>query len=214
MSRRTRITAVGMLAVLPALFGVAKGVDGEEGNRKISVLRAQRFTVDEPYPHSWRSERPAVVKGYVLVLEVSPPLDCSGTLLPVLYADDVPVERLNFASCGYRVYALAPSDSDVYPDLWFGPASLPEQVAQEDAEAGLREAYETGNISAARDEVQRASADAAGVSFVDLEAANRVELLKLVARDALEVDRDAVNAEFLEEFIAAPTFVLPAVPEN
>jgi hypothetical protein len=119
----------------------------------VTLIEARPFTLDVPYTHDWRAERPQVTAGVLLVLGVDPDLvHPRQGLEPVLYVGDQTVERINFGGESGHVVAVVPAPVDgqghVALDLsrtpiYFGTPALPEQVdaatvAQELAAAQAR----------------------------------------------------------------------------
>jgi hypothetical protein len=100
-----------------------------------------------------------VSSGTLVVLEVDPALVVPrNTLEPVLYAGNVPVQRLNHGNDSGRVIGIVPGNTDVTTTpIWFGAPQLPERVTTAMAEA------------------ERASAEKAGVAHT-FERANIVGL--------------------------------------
>lgn len=104
----------------------------------VTLIEARPFTLDVPYVHDWRAERPQVTAGVLLVLGVD------GDLVhprqgfePVLYVGDQTAERINVGSDSGHVIAVVPAPVDarghVALDLsttpiYFGAPALPEQV--------------------------------------------------------------------------------------
>src|SRR5262245_55748373 len=61
-----------------------------------NVLEVRRFKLATPFVYSWSKEKLEVSAGALVVLEVDPRyLVPDSSLRPVLYAGDLPVQRLN-----------------------------------------------------------------------------------------------------------------------
>jgi len=115
----------------------------------IELEHAQPYVLDEPYPHWWRAERPAVSAGYLVVVAVDADLVFPRQgLQPVLYVGAQTAERINVGfvpgelapGAKAHVVALIPAERDgrggVALDLattpiWFGTPELPERVDEE-----------------------------------------------------------------------------------
>ena len=78
-----------------------------------------------------------VSSGTLVVLEVEPALVVPrNTLEPVLYAGNVPVQRLNHGNKSGRVIGIVPGSVDVATvPIWFGTPQLPGRVTTAMAEA-------------------------------------------------------------------------------
>lgn len=146
-------------APLPELPDAALGVR--------DVLFVRPFTLDEPYVHAWRAERPEVDAGFILVLEVEQPFTIArDSLESVLYVGEQVAERLNWGTGSGRVVALvpAPRGAEGEPELdleaalmWYGTPALPERVdsARVDAERDLARAGGVEPLGAASLEAAR-----------------------------------------------------------
>ena len=96
------------------------------------ILYARRFTLETPYKYTWSKERPMVSTGVLVVLEVDPALVVPrNELEPVLYAGNVPVQRLNYGHPSGRVIGIIPGNIDLTTaPIWFGSPELPERVTE------------------------------------------------------------------------------------
>lgn len=111
-----------------------------------NILVARAFTLETPYPYTWSKERIMVSTGVLVVLEVNPayvvPRD---TLEPVLYAGNVPVQRLNHGNVSGRVIGIVPGSIDLASELiWFGSPELPERVTSRTVESERMHAEKAG----------------------------------------------------------------------
>ncbi|HJO27463.1 MAG: hypothetical protein CMK00_01045 [Planctomycetes bacterium] len=102
-----------------------------------SVLYARRFTLDQPYRHNWRAERPTVTSGLLVVLSAAPHLLVPRQgLEPVLMFGDQTVERVNRGDGSGHLVAIVPDTEGApigVPDLYnrrafFAAPALPEEV--------------------------------------------------------------------------------------
>jgi hypothetical protein len=120
------------------------------------IVAARRFALEIPFPYTWTKERVMVSSGTLVVLEVDPALVVPrNTLEPVLYAGNVPVQRLNHGSKSGRVIGIVPGNIDLATmPIWFGTPQLPERVTTAMAEAeraraekaGVAHTFERANI--------------------------------------------------------------------
>jgi hypothetical protein len=120
----------------------------------IDLLYARPFTVDVPFTHMWRAERPQVQAGWVLVLAVNPDLVFPReSAEPILYVGDQTAERVNHGETSGHVVAIVPAplgaSGAVALDLtqapiYFGAPGLPEQVDSAKAKAELASAVQRG----------------------------------------------------------------------
>ncbi|MCK6504892.1 hypothetical protein L6R53_16090 [Myxococcota bacterium] len=111
-----------------------------------SVALAWPFSVDQPFPHAWRADQPAVREGLVLVVGVDPQVarPRQGPH-PVLYVGDMPAERLSWSATAPWLVVLVPGPVDLArtPVFW-GDETLPEQVDPEHGQAQLEAARQAG----------------------------------------------------------------------
>jgi hypothetical protein len=111
-----------------------------------NILAARAFTIETPYPYTWSKEHIMVSTGVLVVLEVDPayvtPRD---SLEPVLYADNVPVQRLNHGNVSGRVIGIIPGNIDLASALiWFGSPDLPERITARTVESERAHAEKVG----------------------------------------------------------------------
>src|SRR5581483_4977999 len=111
-----------------------------------AILAARRFTLEIPFPYTWTKERVMVSSGTLVVLEVDPALAVPrNTLEPVLYAGNIPVQRLNHGNKSGRVIGIVPGNIDVTTiPIWFGTPQLPGRVTIAMAEAERARAEKAG----------------------------------------------------------------------
>jgi hypothetical protein len=110
------------------------------------IVAAQRFTLETPFPYTWSKERVMVSSGTLVVLEVDPVMVVPrNTLEPVLYAGNIPVQRLNHGNRSGRVIGIVPGNIDVTTmPIWFGTPQLPGRVTTAMAEAERARAEKAG----------------------------------------------------------------------
>lgn len=146
------------LLVMPAC-AVGQAANPPAPVRVKSILYARPFTIGRPYRYDWSSDRLIVSSGVLVVLEVDPALVVPrDDLEPVLYAGDIPVQRLNHGDKSGRVIGIIPGSVDLSSTpIWFGAPALPGRVTAEIArseraraeKAGVRPfgAERTGSVS-------------------------------------------------------------------
>jgi len=111
-----------------------------------ALLYAQPFCLEQGYEYSWRAERPVVVEGYILVLQVNPDFVYPRQVAyPVLYVGDQTAERVNIGYESGRVIAIVPEKVDLSRvPIWFGTPNLPDQVDAETISAEQAKAATAG----------------------------------------------------------------------
>lgn len=125
------VVAVSLLAV-PACAAAIP----ETPARVKNILVAQPFTLARPYTYDWSAEKLTVTSGVLVVLDADPAIAADrDALQPVLYAGDVPVQRLNHGVSG-RVIAIIPGSVNLATTpIWFGTPGLPGRTTMEMARA-------------------------------------------------------------------------------
>jgi hypothetical protein len=147
------------------------------------VLATRRFKLAQPYVNTWSKDRDHVASGTLVVLKVDPayvvPRDA---LEPVLYAGEVPVQRLNRGDRSGRVIGIVPGNVDLASaPIWFGPPFLPDHVTATTARA------------------ERARAEQAGLRPFAEARLKAVERAAVTAKDLAALLRD-VAAPLVNEF--------------
>ncbi|HWR77489.1 MAG TPA: hypothetical protein VN283_09830 [Thiobacillus sp.] len=147
------------------------------------ILAARRFTLETPFPYTWTKEPIMVSTGVLVVLEVDPayvvPRD---TLEPVLYAGNVPVQRLNHGHRSGRVIGIVPGNIDLASTpIWFGSPELPERVTPSIAQS------------------ERTLAEKIGVHALPKARINAVQRPPVIAKDLATLLR-TVAADLVLEF--------------
>ena len=147
------------------------------------ILYARRFTLETPYQYDWSKERIMVSTGILVVFDVDPayvvPRD---TLEPVLYAGNVPVQRLNHGDVSGRVIGIVPGNIDfATAPIWFGSPQLP------------------GRVTAEMVASERARAERAGVRALPQARLASVELPAVAAKDLTALLRN-VAAELVYQY--------------
>jgi hypothetical protein len=111
-----------------------------------NILAVRPFTLGRPYVYDWSAQKVKVESGLLVVLEVDPALVIArDDLEPVLYAGDIPVQRLNHGSESGRVIAIIPGKVDLATTpIWFGAPGLPGRITAEIARSERARAEKTG----------------------------------------------------------------------
>ena len=115
--------------------------------RPIDLVHAQRFTVQNPFQHMWRAERPWVGDGWLLVLQCNPEwLTPQQVKQPVLYVGDETADRMNFGDESGHVVVIVPGGDKRLQEapIFFGSVGLPEEVVYRTIEAELAAARRRG----------------------------------------------------------------------
>lgn len=110
------------------------------------ILEVRRFTLATSFPYSWSREKLDVSSGALVVLEVDPKYVMPTTAFrPVLYAGNLPVQRLNQGDKSGRVIGLIPGNVDLATTpIWFGAPELPDRVTADMARTELGRAEKAG----------------------------------------------------------------------
>lgn len=148
---------------------------------QLALLHAERFTVQKPFQHLWRADRPFVERGWILVLQTDPEL-----LRPrqvkesVLYVGAQTAERINHGTFG-RVVVLVPGDFALEgAPIFLGEAALPEELQQADIDAQLRAAVAAGAIPTPAETVQQVTVPGRPAFETDYELRQRaIDLVEI-----------------------------------
>jgi len=99
----------------------------------LDVVHIQPFQLEESFRFDWRSEKPDVRSGLLVVFKVDPDLvKPRNALEPVLYAGNQTVQRLNHGHESGFVIGIIPEELDLsMVPIWFGTPALPEAVGAE-----------------------------------------------------------------------------------
>lgn len=111
-----------------------------------SVALAWPFSVDQPFPYTWRADHPEVREGLILVVGVDPGVarPRQGPH-PVLYVGDTPAERLSWSATAPWLVVLVPGPVDLArTPVYWGDETLPEQVDATHGQAQLDAALRAG----------------------------------------------------------------------
>ena len=111
-----------------------------------AVIAARRFTLETPFPYTWAKEHIEVSTGLLVVIEVDPALVVPrDTLEPVLYAGNLPVQRLNHGNKSGRVIGIIPGNINLATTpIWFGTPQLPERITTAMVESERARAEKAG----------------------------------------------------------------------
>lgn len=98
-----------------------------------NILVVRPFKLGRPYVYDWSAQKFKVDSGLLVVLEVDRELVIArDDLEPVLYAGDIPVQRLNHGGESGRVIGIIPANVDLATTpLWFGAPGLPGRITAE-----------------------------------------------------------------------------------
>jgi len=153
--KNIKALTVGLLLVALVL-SLTLGVQGSSAPAEpvaatsiINVLEAHPFQLETAAVHSYRAERPAYDRGWVLVLETDPVLlTPHQTFEPVLYVGDETAERVNVGDVSGRLVVIVPElDGSIDPaaaPVYFGQPDLPERITRAAAGAELQAARDRG----------------------------------------------------------------------
>ncbi len=168
------------------------------------LVLVRPFTLAKGYQYNWSKDRPIVASGTLVVLKVDPNLVVPrNSPVPVLYAGNTTVQRLNHGHESGHVIAIIPGEIDLTKaPIWFGRPALPERVT---AQMILSE---------------RALADAARIRPFEANTVERVTQERLQEPDLFSLLRNHVAKIVLEfspeEKALAETWAsqLPLVPKT
>ena len=194
--------AVGALGVLLLVFAN----DGQSANTNsnavtpaapplqwpIELVHAQRFTVQQPYQHVYRAEKPWVGDGWLLVLRSNPELLApQQNKQPVLYVGGETADRMNFGDESGHLVVIVPGDFRLQDaPIFFGSAGLAEEATHRTIQAELAAARARG--IAAHDDDKVTAVTVPGVlEFADdyrlrMHAIDLVERFSPQERDLIE----------------------------
>lgn len=196
IAKRIALTTAGLALAAAAVAALTRGGPEPESaaGTPLDLVYALPFRLDEPYTHWWRSERPQVRAGHLLVLAVDGESVVPRQVAePVLYVGAETAERINSGHLDGALVVLVPSEPgpDGWPTrdlaaepIWFGEPGLPEQVDRAAAAGALARARALGILPLEPSRVDAAlSAAGAPRRFADREELDRfaVEVLRTYA---------------------------------
>lgn len=157
--------------------------------QEVVLLEAHPFSLDQPATHWWRAEQPQYDAGWVVVLDVRDDalIAPRQSAQPVLQVGSETAEPLNVGYLSSKVVAMVPSKRDasgaVSLDLtkapiFYGEASLPEELDADALQVRLADALERGIVAVTADALAGATFEAQG--FAD------DRQLRLFAADLIE----------------------------
>ncbi|MCA9255210.1 MAG: hypothetical protein KDA33_06205 [Phycisphaerales bacterium] len=171
------IVVVGFGVAAPAWL-IASGANGGSGTSvdaatapELSVSReqapsggvyeliyARRFELDQPYHSRWNRERAKVERGYLVAIRVAPEyIFPHEAATPVLFAGDVPIERINVGYDDGVVIGVIPGDrSPETAPIYFGSPDYPERVSAAHGLAELERMRAAGGAARPATEVSSA----------------------------------------------------------
>ncbi len=194
--QRTFTAAVAALALTAAVTAVSRGARTGPSPESVpepaaasdavwDVLAARPFRVAEPFTHWWRSERPQVSAGHILVLAVDPERFLPRqTLEPVLQIGDQTAERVNAGHIDGALVVLLPSGAgpEGWPlrDLALEPMFLASPALPESVDAAwlAQELGASTAVAFGRERIERALASGGA----PLDARDQDEVLRAAAR--------------------------------
>lgn len=149
------------------------------------LVLARPFTLDEPYVHEWRTEKPRVDAGWIIVVRAERDLVRPRQVAqPVLMVGSQVAEPMNIGYGSGLVVALVPAqrakDGTVDLDLsavpiWFAQPELPERMDAGDIDAQRRLAEASGIGPGAAATVDAAKARGGAIArLADREALDKV----------------------------------------
>lgn len=96
----------------------------------IDIVRIQPFRLEKSFKFDWRSERPDVSTGLLIVIKVdTSQVRPTNDLQPVLYAGNQTVQRINEGYESGYVIGIIPGPIDLSKEpVWFGTRDLPERI--------------------------------------------------------------------------------------
>jgi hypothetical protein len=135
----------------------------------VALLYAQPVTLEEPTTYLMRADQPVVSAGYLVVVQTNPAiLPVRQAHNPILFAGDMPVERINGDDEPRVFIGFVPSGLDARggfaldlartPLYWAYPEVLPESLKPDLAQAALANALAGGAAPQAKERVGQALA--------------------------------------------------------
>ena len=150
------LLAGGVFAVRQTLRDVPPPLPAVTPVGGVTLIAARPFTLEVPYIHDWRAERPSVSSGVVLVLGVDPDVvHPRQGYEPVLYVGNQTAERLNAGHESGHLIVIVPAPVDAQGQvaldlsttpIFFGTPALPEQVDAATVEHELAAARARGIV--------------------------------------------------------------------
>ena len=134
---RPGIAFVSAIVICAAAFADAPPPIPNTPASVTDIVYARPFTLDQGYRDIRSKERPWVTAGTLLVLKVDPALVFPREIsMPVLYAGDRPVERINRGNESGYLIVVASGPFDLRNDpVWFGAPDFPHNVDTATAQA-------------------------------------------------------------------------------
>lgn len=135
----------------------------------VSLLYAQPVTLEEPTTYLMRADQPVVSAGYLVVVQTNPAiLPVRQAHNPLLFAGDMPIERINGDEEPRVFIGFVPSALDARgaialdlartPLFWAYPEVLPEALKPDLAQAALAHGLASGAAPQPKESVNRALA--------------------------------------------------------
>jgi hypothetical protein len=157
----------GMLLAGLCILGACTSTSplNAQTRKGLDVVYIQPFKLEKSYKFDWRSERPEVRSGLLVVIKVdTSQVRPTNDLQPVLYAGNQTVQRINEGyESGYLV-AIIPDPIDLSKDaVWFGTPGLPERTDAKSIRAERAKALSSGIRPMKADDVKSHTKDMASV---------------------------------------------------
>lgn len=131
----------------------------------IDIVRIQPFRLEKSFKFDWRSERPDVSTGLLIVIKVdTSQVRPTNDLQPVLYAGNQTVQRINEGyESGYLI-GIIPGPIDLSKEpVWFGTKDLPERIDAKKIRAERAKAISSGIRPMKADDLKSRTKDMAAV---------------------------------------------------
>jgi hypothetical protein len=133
--------------------------------KALDIVRIQPFRLEKSYKFDWRSERPDVRSGLLVVIKVDTSLvRPTNDLQPVLYAGNQTVQRINEGYESGYVIGIIPAQIDLSKEpVWFGLPALPERINAKNIAAERSRAIRAGIRPLKADDVKSRTKDIAAM---------------------------------------------------
>ena len=118
------------------------GIPADTYAEEVTLVDAQRFTVDEEITHTWRRDGLKYRSGWLLVVKAAPGLIIPRqSREPVLYVGAQTANRVNSSIQSGHVVAIVPGDFLLTDTpIFFSEPALPEELGQTEIDRALRTA--------------------------------------------------------------------------
>lgn len=163
------VAAVAAVALSDHFTGAARAGAGPAAAAQpavppvqLDLVHAERFTVEQPFHHLWRADRPLVANGWLLVLSGDPAvLQPRQTKEPVLYVGAETADRVNTGRESGKLVVIVPGDFWLEDaPIFFGREALPEEVRQPWIDRELAAARAAGAVAPTAEHAAQVTAEA------------------------------------------------------